>query len=70
MRNAVRNSHSGKIGSKIDFFQETVLCKSLSGADVPLITITSRLTTDPSEYNLIKMEEFEDHDSKVSMPMN
>lgn len=41
----------------------------MSGADVPLITITSRLTSDPSEYNLIKMEEFEDHDSKVSMPM-
>lgn len=37
--------------------------------DVPLITITSRLTSDPLEYNLIKMKEFEDHESRVSIPM-
>lgn len=36
---------------------------------MPLLTITSRLTSDPKEYNLIKMEEFEDQDSKVSLPM-
>lgn len=36
---------------------------------MPLLTITSRLTSDPKGYNLIKMEEFEDQDSKVSLPM-
>lgn len=36
---------------------------------MPLITITSRLHTDPKEYNLVKMDEFDDNDSKVSMPM-
>ena len=34
-----------------------------------MITITSRLHTDPTRYNLVKMDEFEDQDSKVSMPM-
>ena len=45
---------------RIDYLKESVLCKSLSGADVPLLTITSRLNCDPEEYNLVKMEEFED----------
>jgi len=53
----------------MDHFQEGVLCKSLSGADVPIVTITSRLNSDPNEYNLVKMSEFEDPESKVSMPM-
>lgn len=34
-----------------------------------MITITSRLNSDPLEYNLVKMDEFEEQDSKVSMPM-
>ena len=49
--------------------KEEVVCKTLSGVDVPLITVTSRLNSDPDEYNLVKMEEFEDLESKVSMPM-
>jgi len=54
---------------KLDYFGESVLCKSLSGVDIPMITITSRLNSDPNEYNLLKMTEFDDMDSKVSMPM-
>ena len=72
MRASVRSSQAVDqlpLGKKNDYFSESVLSKSLSGADVPLLTITSRLTSDPGEYNLIKMEEFEDQDSKVSMPM-
>ena len=38
--------------------RETVLVKTLSGADVPMLTVTSRLNTDLSEYNLIKFDEF------------
>ena len=46
-----------------------MLCKSLSGVDVPLVTITSRIGTDPLEYNLVKLSEFEDQEeSKVSIP--
>jgi len=52
-----------------DYYQESILGKSLSGVDIPLLTITSRLQDDPNQYNLVKMDEFEDHDSKVSMPM-
>ena len=55
--------------SNESFYGESVLCKSLSGVDVPMVTITSRLSTDPSGYNLIDMKEFDDMDSKVSMPM-
>lgn len=47
-----------------------MLCKSLSGVDVPLLTITSRIQSDPLEYNLVKLAEFDDQDdSKVSIPM-
>lgn len=52
-----------------DYYQESVLGKSLSGVDIPLITITSRLHRDPTRYNMVSMDEFEDQDSKVSMPM-
>lgn len=45
-----------------------MLCKSLSGLDVPLITITSRIKSDPNNFNLIKMDEFEDDLSKCSVP--
>lgn len=34
-----------------------------------MITITSRLNSDPNEYNLVKLSEFEDNESKVSIPM-
>lgn len=37
--------------------------------DVPFITISSRLKTDPKGYNQIKLSEFEDDDSKLSLPM-
>lgn len=30
-----------------DYLKEQVLCQSLGGVDVPLLTITSRLTSDP-----------------------
>ena len=36
---------------------------------MPIVTITSRLNSDPNEYNLVRMEEFDDSESKVSMPM-
>lgn len=52
-----------------DYFKESVICKSLSGIDVPLITISSRLLADPKHYNQIKLSEFEDDDSKLSLPM-
>ena len=45
------------------------MCKSLSGVDVPLLTITSRMKTDPKSYNQIKLSEFEDDESKLSLPM-
>ena len=54
---------------RVDYLKENVLCKSLSGVDVPILTITSRLNSDPQECHLVKMEEFEDQDSKVSLPM-
>jgi cytosolic carboxypeptidase protein 2/3 len=53
-----------------DFLKETILCKSLSGIPVPLLTITSRVHSDPTGYNLIKLEEFQDAESKVSIPFN
>ena len=52
-----------------EHYRETVLCKSLSGVDIPMVTITSRLTSDLSEYNLIKLSDYEDNESKVSIPM-
>ena len=55
--------------SNENFYGESVLCKSLSGVDVPMVTITSRLNSDPGGYNLIDMKEFDDMDSKISMPM-
>ena len=58
-----------KIGKDKDIYQESVLGKSLSGVDIPFLTITSRLNSDPNEYNLIKSEEFDESDSKVSTPM-
>ena len=34
-----------------EIYKESVLCKSLSGVDVPLITISSRMKSDPKNYN-------------------
>lgn len=58
-----------EIKTSKDFYLESILGKSLSGVDIPMITITSRLNSDPLEYNLVKMDEFDEQDSKVSMPM-
>lgn len=52
-----------------DCYSEQLLCKSLSGLDVPLLTITSRLQQDPKNFNLIKLSEFEDPDSRLSLPL-
>jgi len=35
---------------------------------VPLVTISSRIRNDPDNFNMIKMEEFDDENSKVSLP--
>ena len=32
---------------RLDYLKEGVLCKSLSGADLPILTISSRLNSDP-----------------------
>jgi cytosolic carboxypeptidase protein 2/3 len=45
------------------------MCKSLSGLAVPLLTITSRIHTDEN-YNLIRLEEFDDVNSRISLPLN
>lgn len=54
---------------KPEHLRVNLFCKSLSGADVPILTVTSRLTADPSEYNLVKLHEFDDNDSKVAIPL-
>ena len=46
-----------------DFLGESVLCKSLSGVEIPILTITSRLHSDPDQYNLVKMDDFQDFES-------
>lgn len=48
---------------------ETTFCKTLSGVNVPLLTITSRIRSD-LEYNKIKLDEFEDKESRISLPLN
>ena len=52
-----------------DYLLETNFCKSLSGLNVPLLTITSRVKSD-RDYTKIKLEEFEDKDSRISLPQN
>jgi cytosolic carboxypeptidase protein 2/3 len=37
---------------------------------VPVLTVTSRLASDPTEYNKVKLTDFDDADSKVSIPLN
>lgn len=46
-----------------------MLCKSLSGLSVPILTVTSRVLSDPTAYNYVRLEEFEDIQSRVSLPM-
>ena len=65
----LKNMALAKSANRTDYYQETILCKSLSGLDIPMVTITSRLTSDTNEYNLVKMSEFDDIESKVSIPM-
>ena len=60
----INNDHRGT-----NMFSESSLCKSLSGMDVPLLTITSRLQSDPKGYGMIKMSEFEETDSRLSLPL-
>jgi len=45
-----------------DCMKETLLCKSLSGLAVPLLTISSRIHSD-LDYNQIRLDEFEDANS-------
>ena len=45
-----------------------MLCKSLSGVQVPLLTVTSRVNSDPN-YNIVRLEEFEDENSRLSIPL-
>jgi hypothetical protein len=52
-----------------EIYKEGIIGKSLSGLDVPILTITSRLTSDEKGYELIKVTEFEDHDSRLSVPL-
>lgn len=51
-----------------DCMKETLLCKSLSGLAVPLLTISSRIHSD-LDYNQIRLDEFEDANSWVSIPI-
>ena len=51
-----------------DFYREGILCKTLGGVEVPLLTISSRLNSDPNEYHLIKLSEFSEGFSRVSIP--
>ena len=51
-----------------DYLKESVLCKSLGGVDVPLLTITSRINSDPHQYHVIKMQEFQESSSRISLP--
>lgn len=43
---------------KLDYMKEGILCKSLGGLEVPMITISSRLLSDSSNYHEIKLDEF------------
>lgn len=54
---------------KPEHLQLNLFCKSLSGVDVPILTVTSRLQSDPREYNLVKLSEFDTNDSKVNIPL-
>ena len=56
---------------KLDHLMESVLCKSLSGVDIPMLTITSRLRSDPGGFNLIKLCDFDqDGDAELGLPTN
>lgn len=50
-----------------DFFKETILCQSLGGVDVPLLTITSRIYSDAENYQNILQSEFQD--PRLSIPL-
>ena len=52
-----------------NFIKEGILCKSLGGLDVPLITISSRINTEPRDYVNIKLEEFNEATCKLSTPL-
>ena len=48
--------------------KESVLCKSLGGVDIPLLTISSRVSSEPDDFHLIKLSEFENQYSRISLP--
>jgi hypothetical protein len=50
-----------------DIYKEQVLCQSLGGVDVPIITVSSRLNTDP-DFELVKLIEFQESYSRISLP--
>ena len=50
---------------------ESVLCRSLSGVDVPILTVTSRLRSDPGGFNVIKQCDFNyDNEIELGLPPN
>jgi hypothetical protein len=40
----------------------------LGGIDVPLLTVSSRLTSDPTSFLDVKLDEFSESYSRVSLP--
>lgn len=44
------------------------MCQSLGGVDVPLLTVSSRLNSDPSNYHDVLLDEFSESYSRVSLP--
>lgn len=52
----------------IDYLKEEPLCKSLGGVDIPLLTVSSRLCSEPSTYHLVNLNEFDNPYSQVSLP--
>jgi cytosolic carboxypeptidase protein 2/3 len=56
---------------KLDHLMESVLCRSLSGVDVPMLTVTSRLRSDPGGFNVIKQCDFNyDNEIELGLPPN
>ena len=52
-----------------DCLKQASLCKDLSGIEVPLLTITSRMQSDPKQFNQIKMQEFTSKNDFISLPL-
>eukprot|EP00347_Sterkiella_histriomuscorum_P022850 403336918 len=52
----------------LDCLKEDILCKSLGGVDVPLLTISSRIGNEPNSYHIINLNEFDSPYSRISLP--